>query len=180
MKSGITSFSIISLILLILSGCHADNQKHAANVKVGSQPDGSILVPTNQLLRPAGFQVNLPGRPVDLILTPDQKFLVVKNRQDLVLIRLNDRTVMQSLPYPGAGASFTGICISPDGSRIFVTDAENRLCIAKRDKNNILQWDDTIVLPGRQLEGLLLPEALPLMKKVTEYMSRSAGTTHWL
>lgn len=165
MKAGTTSLSIISLILLILSGCHADNQNHTGNVKVGNQPDGSILVPTNQLLRPAGFQVNLPGRPVDLILTPDQKFLVVKNRLDLVLIRLNDRTIMQSLPYPGAGASFTGIGISPDGSRIFVTDAESRLCIAKRDKNNILQWDDTVVLPGPAIGGPSSPGGIALSEK---------------
>ncbi len=36
---------------------------------VGPQPDGSILVPTNQLLRPAGFQIQFQGRPVDLALT---------------------------------------------------------------------------------------------------------------
>jgi hypothetical protein len=47
--------------------------------KVGPQPDGSVLVPTNQLLRPAGFQVLLPGRPTDLALSPDGKILAVKN-----------------------------------------------------------------------------------------------------
>ncbi len=41
----------------------------ASKRKVGPQPDGIVLVPSNQLLRPSGFQVQPPGRPVDLILT---------------------------------------------------------------------------------------------------------------
>ena len=35
-------------------------------LKVGVQPDGRIVVPTNQILKPAGQQVTFPGRPVDL------------------------------------------------------------------------------------------------------------------
>jgi len=58
-------------------------QEISKSIKVGPQPDGSILVPTNQLLRPAGFQVYFPGRPVDVALTPDKKRLLVKNRKSL-------------------------------------------------------------------------------------------------
>jgi YVTN family beta-propeller protein len=155
-KETITLTSLI-LALALISGCKEKEQKSALALKVGTQPDGSILVPTNQLLRPAGFQVFLPGRPVDLILTPDERFLLVKNRSDLDLIRLSDRTVLQSLPYGRSGASFTGICISPDGSRIYATDAENRICVASRDNSNILQWEDPVVLPGPSIGGFPAP-----------------------
>ena len=104
------------------------------------QPDSSILVPTNQLLRPAGFQVYLPGRPVDLVLSPDEKFLFVKNRLDINLIRVIDRTVLQTLPFKPGSGSFTGICLSADGRLVFVTDSKNRICIAEIDKNNIMHW----------------------------------------
>lgn len=93
----------LSLVLLILSGCLSDNQKLPRDQRVGVQPDSSILVPSNQLLRPAGFQVYLPGRPVGLALTPDNKFLLVKNKSDLDLIRLSDRTIMQTLPMKYSG-----------------------------------------------------------------------------
>ena len=150
----------LAFVIFLFSGCHRDNQKTLSQLRVGIQPDGSILVPSNQLLRPAGFQVYLPGRPVDLALTPDGKFLLVKNKDDLDLIRLSDRTVMQSLPFEKSGASFTGICLSPDGNSIYVTDAENRICIAEIDKNKIMQWKDPVILPLRQSEILLYPEDL--------------------
>ena len=42
-------------VLLCLQKSNAQNNDK--NIKVGPQPDGSFLAPTNQLLRPAGFQV---------------------------------------------------------------------------------------------------------------------------
>jgi YVTN family beta-propeller protein len=151
-----TQILLISLALL-LSGCSTRDSNGLRNQQVGIQPDGSILVPSNQILRPAGFQVYLPGRPVGLALTPDGKFLLVKNKSDLDLIRLNDRTVMQSLPFEKSGASFTGICLSPDGSHVYVTDAEDRICVAERDKKNIMQWGDPIMLPGSPDGGSPVP-----------------------
>jgi YVTN family beta-propeller protein len=155
----------LTLVLFLFSGCHRDNQKKTGNLRVGIQSDGSILVPSNQLLRPAGFQVYLPGRPVDLVLTPDGKFLLVKNKDDLDLIRLSDRTIMQSLPFEKSGASFTGICISPDGSRIYVTDADNRICIAEFDKNRVMQWKDPVKLPAPSTGDSPVPGGLAMNDK---------------
>ena len=107
----------ITFLMIVLSGCMSKNSEEIRDQKVGLQPDGSIFVPSNQFLRPAGFQVSLPGRPVDLVLTPDRRFLIVKNRLDLDLIRLTDRTVIQSLPYTQSGASFTGLALSPENGR---------------------------------------------------------------
>jgi YVTN family beta-propeller protein len=155
----------LSLVALMYSGCFRDNHKISDSLRVGLQPDGSILVPSNQLLRPAGFQVYLPGRPVDLALTQDGEFLLVKNKDDLDLIRLSDRTVMQSLPYEKSGASFTGICLSPDGSRVYVTDAENRICIAEFDKNKVMKWMEPLRLPAPQIGDSPVPGGIVLNEK---------------
>src|SRR5437660_41522 len=55
-------------------------------LQVGMQPDGRIVVPTNQLLKPAGKQITFPGRPVDLAFAEDGRVVVVKNRYNLVFI----------------------------------------------------------------------------------------------
>ena len=147
-KNNLNIKFIYLILCFLISSCNRDNQKPYSLMKVGPQSDGSILVPSNQLLRPAGFQVSFPGRPVDMALTTDGKFLVVKNKNDLDLIRLADRKVMQSLPYERSGASFTGICLSPDGKSIYVTDADNRICIAGFDRNKVMQWKEPVILPS--------------------------------
>ena len=150
---------IVSLLMIIclITGCGKQDKTKSDIRKVGPQSDGSILVPSNQLLRPAGLQIVLPGRPVDLILTKDERFLLVKNRLDLDLIRLSDRTILQSLPYEKSGASFTGICLSPDGRTVYVTDAQDRICVASLNKNNIMEWQAPIILPGPAAGGYAAP-----------------------
>lgn len=44
---------------------------------VGPQPDGSFVTTTNQLVTPAGTQVNFNGRPVAVAVRPDQKTAAV-------------------------------------------------------------------------------------------------------
>jgi YVTN family beta-propeller protein len=152
-------FNILSLSLLVSS---TQAQNELTGRKVGPQPDGSILVPTNQLLRPAGYQINLPGRPVDLALSPDEKLLFVKNRKSLDLIRLIDRTVLQSLPYNRSGASFTGLCLSSDGKKAFVTEARDRIHIAIMTNDRILHWEKPILLPQPSIGGNPVPGGLTL------------------
>jgi len=154
--------SILLLFILIISACSSGNQKEPLIRNVGPQSDGSVLVPSNQLLRPAGSQIDLPGRPVDLALTPDGKYLLVKNKDDLDLIRLSDRKIMQSLPYEQSGASFTGICVSPDGKTIYVTDADKRICIAEADRNMVLRWAPPIILPAPAIGDSPVPGGLAI------------------
>ena len=154
----------IFLILLAVS-CKNRSTEETFNPKVGIQPDGSVLVPSNQFLRPAGLQINLPGRPVDLALTPDGRYLLVKNKADLDLVRLADRTVLQSLPFVRSGASFTGLVLSPDGRKAYVTDADNRICVAAIDENRVMRWEDPIVLPEPAIGDSPFPGGLALTDK---------------
>ena len=120
-------FRIQFCVVILISSvfyplCSTDAQQHLDYKKVGTQEDGSILVPTNQLLTPAGFQVYMPGRPVDLALIEGGELLAVKNKNSLDLIRLSDRTILQSLQFPESGSSFTGICYSENSKCIYLTD----------------------------------------------------------
>jgi len=148
MKLHETKDRILYLIffLILLSECRTENTLTNLQ-KAGPQPDGSILVPSNQLLHPSGSQVYFPGRPVDLALTPDEKYLLVKNKEDLDLIRLKDRSIIQTLPLCNDEASFTGLCLSPDGKRVLLTNATDRICIAEFKQEKLLQWRTPILLP---------------------------------
>jgi YVTN family beta-propeller protein len=114
---------------------------------VGRQPDGRVVVPTNQVLDPAGFQVEFPGRPTDLALSPDGKLLAVMNDGSLVLIRVADRSIMQTLPLPAGGHTFVGIAWAPDGSAIFTSGTDGQVNRAKI-AGGVATWGPPIALPG--------------------------------
>ena len=154
----INNITCLILLALILSQCHIETEQKdkLSTLTVGPQPDGSILVPTNQLLRPAGFQILFPGRPVDLALSPDGKWLAVLNKNSLDLIRVLDRTIMQTLPLKGGG-SFNGVSFSADGKRIYASQARDKIYIAQKDKNNILTWIEPIQFLQPKIGGHPVP-----------------------
>jgi YVTN family beta-propeller protein len=128
------------LAVLVLCYCagpgltaRADEQDH---LTVGVQPDGRIVVPTNQILKPAGRQVTFAGRPVDLAFSEGHT-LVIKNSKGLLFIDTHNERMMQRLETP-KGSSVIGLAVGtpllhvtghPDV--IFVSDAENRVHLAE-------------------------------------------------
>ena len=149
-----------SLFTFLLISCHQKKEENKV-IRVGPQPDGSILVPTNQLLRPAGYQLTFPGRPVDMALSADGSLLAVLNMSSLEIIRVIDRTILQSMHFDGGG-SFQGVLFSPDGRRIYVSQARDRLLVAARDKDNIFHWEDPILLPPAEVGGYATPGGMQL------------------
>src|SRR5258707_456453 len=86
----------LAFIILLISGpVRADDLDQ---LRVGLQADGRIVVPTNQILKPAGKQVTFPGRPVDMAPCENGQTLVVKNMQSLVFIDAATGRIKQTLP----------------------------------------------------------------------------------
>ena len=162
-------FSVFGLILIVLIfGCDNNSKTIISDQrKIGPQPDGSILVPTNQLLRPAGFQIQFQGRPVDLALSPNGKWLAVLNINSLELIRVKDRTIVQRL-HIKSGGSYNGISFSNDGKKIYVSQTRDYILIADMDKNNVLFWKDKITFPKPKIGGHPVPGGIELDKDNTK------------
>src|SRR5213075_498889 len=57
-----------------------------SDIAVGQLPDGQQSLPTKQILRAAGQQIQFAGRPVDLALSPDGKTAFVKNMNNLLVV----------------------------------------------------------------------------------------------
>ncbi len=157
---------VLTLFILILSQCRVETVQNndLSGRTVGPQPDGSILVPTNQLLRPSGFQILFPGRPVDLALSPDGKWLAVLNKNSLDLIRVLDRTIMQTLPLKGGG-SFKGVSFSADGKYIYASQSRDKVLIAQKDNNNILNWAEPLQFQQPAIGGHPVPGGFSLNER---------------
>jgi YVTN family beta-propeller protein len=137
---------------LLLLG-FAVNALAADAVRVGDDIDGARVVPTRQLIRPAGRSVEFNGRPVDLALSPDGASVYVKDNRGLVVLDTATWTVRQELAFPTGGGSMHGIAISRDGNRLYLTTAQNALHEATRRTDGSWEWSRAISLPGPGGEG---------------------------
>jgi YVTN family beta-propeller protein len=138
-------------------------------LKVGLQPDGRVVVPTNQILKAAGKQVTFPGRPVDLAFADDGRTLVIKNMKDLVFLDVKEAKIMQTLPLSEAksggksgGFSVVGLLVAD--KRVYASDAQMHVRVAERQENGKYQWVDNLEL-SKPKEGNAHPAGLALQDK---------------
>jgi hypothetical protein len=83
------------------------------------------LLPTGEVIQPAGELLPYFGRPIDLALAVPQKLLAIKDRSSVLLMDAASFKLRQTLPLPN-GASINGIKVLKNGD-ILVTDAQNSL-----------------------------------------------------
>src|SRR5581483_9997331 len=118
-------FPLVLLAILSAAIVHADPL-------VGPSDDGGVVVPTRQLLHPAGKSIEFHGRPVDLVLSPDGKTVYVKSDLSLFVLDVASGKVRQELKYPPKiGASLHGMALTHDGSALFVTLAQSLIAEVK-------------------------------------------------
>jgi YVTN family beta-propeller protein len=147
-------------------------------LKIGSQPDGSIVVPTNQVLRPAGAQVLFAGRPVDLVLTDGGRTLVAKNMRDLVFIDPTTGAVKQTLALPtaakGLSGAFSAVGLVAAGDRVLATDTKGAIRIARRIDGNY-RWDGAITLKAPTVGGAAYPTGITFQGETHLWVCVSLG-----
>jgi len=162
--------TIRPIIAMVLMASHAMAADNPDKLKVGRQPDGSVVVPTNQILTPAGTQVEFPGRPVDLIIADNGNAVVIKNMRDLTVVDLPSGRIRQVLPAgtPGRkGGGFSAVGLAAIGDRIFVSDTASGIRVAKWNPEKLLTWEgDGFELKtpeakgGRRSSGAAYPTGL--------------------
>ena len=114
-------------------------------LKVGVQPDGRIVVPTNQIIKPAGKQITFPGRLVDLALAEEGKTVVVKNMKSLVFIDVKTGEIKQTLVAP-VGLSAFGLLVRSETDTVYVSDSANHVRPASLQSDGTYKWDKAIEL----------------------------------
>jgi YVTN family beta-propeller protein len=118
--------------------------------QVGPNAYGEHLVPTGQLVRPAGATITFSGRPVDLTLSPDGRRLYVKDNRGLVVLDAQTWRLLQELPFPKekTGGSMHGLAVRRDGKRVYVTTAQQTLHEAEVLDEGTLAWRRSLFLPS--------------------------------
>jgi YVTN family beta-propeller protein len=130
--------------------------------RVRAASTGSLLLPTGQVVRPAGDKIAFSGRPVDLALAPDAKTLYVKDNRGLVVIDAHAWKRRQELAFEKGGGSLHGIAVSEDGAHVYATNSDNLLCEAILQPDGSIAWGRKIVLPGPGGKGPSYPCGIAL------------------
>jgi YVTN family beta-propeller protein len=127
----------------MFSGCRTESAR-----QVGPLQGQGHLTATFQLLHPAGQAVQFGGRPIDLVLAPDGQTLFVKDNRGLIAIDVSSWRILQELKLSEGGGSTHGLAVTRDGTRVYVSAAQNALWEAIVSPDRKLAWGKKIVLPG--------------------------------
>ena len=127
---------------------------------VGYLDDQRYVTPVNQLVTPAGRQIDLPGlRPQALALSPDGAILVTAGKtSELIVLNSEDATVEARVKLPsedtdprsGLAAlsdpidqrgqlSYTGLIFSPSGRRLYMSNVDGSVKVFGVTKQHVIE-----------------------------------------
>jgi YVTN family beta-propeller protein len=116
---------------------------------VGRQRNGSVVLPTDQVIHSAGKHIEFRGRPNAVTLSPDGRIAALLNGtyKAIMLINMETGTVKQEFDAAGSSASFAGILYSKDGKKLYASQANGRVIIAAVATDGTLSLDRTVAMP---------------------------------
>jgi len=161
---------------LLLHSAAGDVTDQGGTAFVGPRSDGSVIIPTHQVLRPAGRQVEFFGRPTNLALHPGRELFAVKNFHNVMLVEMNQQIIRQTVELRD-GATWTGLLWNHKGDRLFVTNTSNQL-VWYHQEHATLSYEDAARFPGPGGEGRCAPAGVALSPdEKTAYVALSRNNT---
>ncbi|MEO8180695.1 MAG: bifunctional YncE family protein/alkaline phosphatase family protein [Deltaproteobacteria bacterium] len=138
---------------------------------VGRQANGSVLLTTNQTIKPAGKQIEFRGRPMAVVLHPDGRTAALLNGtfQAITIVEIETGVLKQEFDAAGSSASFAGLAYSRDGQKLYASQASGQVLIANVAADGTLALDGLVsslprsshAYPGRE-DGNPYPGGLAL------------------
>lgn len=162
----------IAALSLLVGGAHSAapaREPSSSNTERVGRTDGTrTVLPVNQVLTPAGRQIDLPGlRPQALALSPDGRLLAVSGKTSELLIvdpasgEVKQRVALppetQQVPPPPSGnilqpdtkgqLSYTGLLFTPDGTQLFLSNVNGSIKVFRVAADGEVTPSHTIALP---------------------------------
>ena len=161
---------LVLLLPLLLSGPSLIGRDVSkTDVQIGKVAANRYVMPTGQVLTPAGTQVSLPKmRPQALALSPDGKVLIAAGMtKEIVVVNPDTGAILQSValpsdppttakakksatqlgPAPGAQLSLTGLAFAPDGAHFYLSNTLGNVKVFAVDKDHRVTAQGTFAVP---------------------------------
>ena len=121
----------------------------------GPQPDGSVILPNQWSLRPAGRQLEVGDFPAAIALHPNGRHAVVLHcgygPHEVAVLDIVDRKLVSRTRL---AESFQGLAFSPDGSRLWVSGGAAETLLRFRFVEGALVPDGAVRLREEKLRGI--------------------------
>jgi YVTN family beta-propeller protein len=109
------------------------------------------MLATHQFVEPAGTSVAFDGRPLDLVLAPDGRFVFVKEQAGVLTIDAHSGAIASRLRQEKLGASMHGIAITRAGDKLYFTGTEDQLVEVAVAPDGSLKFSRSLVLPPAEV-----------------------------
>ena len=130
-------------------------ESHAPALWPGTQADGSMLLPNQWSLRPAGTTVELGDFPVHIELSPDGRYAAVLHcgysRHEIVVVDLKGLKVASRT---GVDEAFYGLAFSADGTQVFCSGSSREVIHAFTFKGGVLSDGKELRLRPASQQGV--------------------------
>ncbi len=114
--------------------------------QVGGRMGNKVVIPANQVLEPAGRLVAFDGRPTDLALSPDGRFLAVLSMREVLVLSPASGKILSRARF--GGGSFAGILFSRDGRTLYASCIRGYIAVFRLDPRGKLKKERSIPLPA--------------------------------
>jgi YVTN family beta-propeller protein len=147
------AIGILVIVGMLASGSYYAGAQVGEKQQVGRQKDGTVVTTSNQVLTPAGRQVEFRGRPNAVTLSPDRKIAAFLSAgyKAVMLVDVETGMVKQEFDAAGPSASFSGIVYSKDGKTLYASQATGNLIIAKVADDGTIALDQVVKLPPNKI-----------------------------
>ncbi len=141
----------LTLLLLVFSACALEENADLP----GKKADGSILLPNQWRLRPAGTQIDLGDGAVNSTLHPSGRYLAIQHagysKHEIIVVDIAHATIASHTPLE---ETFSGVEFSSDGLKLYCSGASRETILAFDFKDGVLSNLEKIALRNEKERGI--------------------------